>query len=71
MLNRIGHAALAHLNRLTTSLEDDLGADLAAVGIQIGAAYDPEADVSRPSWRDTECFGETSSAQKLWTLCDS
>lgn len=47
LLNRIGHAALIHLNRLTASLEDDLSADLAAAGIQIGAAYDPVADVSR------------------------
>ncbi len=47
LLNRLAHKAAEHLNRCAAELQPDVDRDLAAAGIGLGAAYDPNADLSR------------------------
>ena len=43
----MAHKAAEHLNRCAQELQPDVDRDLAAAGISLGAAYDPNADLSR------------------------
>ncbi|WP_419914024.1 hypothetical protein [Candidatus Poriferisodalis sp.] len=49
LLDRLGHAAAEHLNRAAEALDADVRGDLTAagIGIGIGTAYDPGADLAR------------------------
>ena len=47
LLNRLAHQATEHLSRCVGELQPNIGRDLAAAGIGLGADYDPEADLSR------------------------
>ena len=47
LLNRLAHRVTEHLNRHARHLADDIVDDLAAAGIGLGSAYDPDADLSR------------------------
>ena len=47
LLNRLAHRVTEHLNRHARHLADDIVDDLAAAGMGLGSAYDPDADLSR------------------------
>ena len=47
LLNRLAHKAAEHLNRHVRQLQAETVDDLAAAGIGLGPAYDPNADLSR------------------------
>ena len=47
LLNRLAHRAAEHLNKHAQNLAEETVDDLAAAGIGLGSAYDPDADLSR------------------------